>query len=104
MAEKLYVSRQTISNWENNKSLPDIHNLLMMCSLFNVSLDDLVKGDVYQMDREVVRKEMNKWTWCMLVTFVIAAVLIGPMIHYFSWLGLFIILILYMIGLLQVYE
>nr|WP_248285490.1 helix-turn-helix transcriptional regulator [Staphylococcus lugdunensis] len=99
LAEKLYVSRQTISNWENNKSLPDIHNLLMMCSLFNVSLDDLVKGDVYQMDREVVRKEMNKWTWCMLVTFVIAAVLIGPMIHYFSWLGLFIILILYMIGL-----
>ena len=47
---------------------------------------------------------MNKWTWCMLVTFVIAAVLIGPMIHYFSWLGLFIILILYMVGLLQVYE
>ena len=57
LAEKLYVSRQTISNWENNKSLPDIHNLLMMCSLFNVSLDDLVKGDVYQMDREVVRKK-----------------------------------------------
>ena len=26
------------------KSLPDIHNLLMMCELFNVTLDDLVKG------------------------------------------------------------
>ena len=42
----MFVSRQTISNWENNKSYPDIHNLLMMCNLFNVSLDDLVKGDV----------------------------------------------------------
>lgn len=42
--EKLYVSRQSISNWENDKSLPDIHNLLMMCDLFNVTLDDLVKG------------------------------------------------------------
>ena len=44
LAEKLYVSRQTISNWENERSYPDIHNLLMMCNLFNVSLDDLVKG------------------------------------------------------------
>ena len=44
LAEKLYVSRQSISNWENDKSLPDIHNLLMMCELFNVTLDDLVKG------------------------------------------------------------
>lgn len=44
LAEKLYVSRQSISNWENDKSLPDIHNLLMMCDLFNVTLDDLVKG------------------------------------------------------------
>ena len=37
LAEKLYVSRQSISNWENDKSLPDIHNLLMMCELFNVT-------------------------------------------------------------------
>lgn len=30
LAEKLYVSRQTISNWENDKSYPDVHNLLML--------------------------------------------------------------------------
>lgn len=30
LAEKMYVSRQTISNWENNKSYPDIHNLLLL--------------------------------------------------------------------------
>ncbi|MEC5378974.1 helix-turn-helix transcriptional regulator, partial [Staphylococcus hominis] len=44
LAEKLYVSRQTISNWENEKSYPDIHNLLVMCELFDISLDDLVRG------------------------------------------------------------
>ncbi|WP_394370522.1 helix-turn-helix transcriptional regulator, partial [Finegoldia magna] len=38
LAEKLYVSRQTISNWENEKSYPDIHNLLVMCELFDISL------------------------------------------------------------------
>lgn len=32
LAEKLYVSRQTISNWENDKSYPDVHNLLMLRS------------------------------------------------------------------------
>ena len=33
LAEKVYVSRQTISNWENGKSYPDIHSLLLLSSL-----------------------------------------------------------------------
>ena len=45
LAEKAYVSRQTISNWENDKSYPDIHSLLILGKLFNISLDELVKGD-----------------------------------------------------------
>ena len=35
LAEKVYVTRQTISNWENGKSYPDIHSLLLLSSLFN---------------------------------------------------------------------
>jgi len=49
LAEKIYVSRQTISNWENERSYPDIHNLLLLSVLFDVSLDDLVKGDMEMM-------------------------------------------------------
>ncbi|WP_445610457.1 helix-turn-helix transcriptional regulator [Enterococcus mundtii] len=37
LAEKLFVSRQTISNWENERSYPDIHNLLLLSVLFDVS-------------------------------------------------------------------
>ena len=59
LAEKLYVSRQTISNWENDKSYPDIHNLLMLSSLFDVSLDDLVKGDVEIMERKLKESRFN---------------------------------------------
>ncbi len=40
LADKVYVSRQTISNWENNKSYPDINSLKLLTSIFNVSLDD----------------------------------------------------------------
>ena len=53
LAERLYVSRQTISSWENDKSYPDIHSLLMISDLFNVSLDTLVKGDIEIMKEKI---------------------------------------------------
>ena len=49
LAEKMFVSRQTISNWENDKSYPDIQSLLLLSNLFEVSLDKLVKGDIEKM-------------------------------------------------------
>lgn len=44
VAEKLYVSRQSISNWENNKTYPDIGNVLALSDLYEISLDELLKG------------------------------------------------------------
>lgn len=54
LAKKLFVSRQTISNWENERSYPDIHNLLLLSVLFDVSLDELVKGDVEKMKEKML--------------------------------------------------
>lgn len=45
VAEKLFVSRQTISNWENGKTLPDIESLISISELYEISLDELIKGD-----------------------------------------------------------
>ena len=45
VAEKIQVSRQTISNWENEKSFPDIVNVIKLSDLYNISLDQLLKGD-----------------------------------------------------------
>ncbi len=44
-AEVLGISRQTISNWENGKSYPDIISVLKMSDLYHVSLDHLLKGE-----------------------------------------------------------
>ncbi len=44
-AELLGVSRQTISNWENNKSYPDIVSVIKMSDLYSVSLDHLLKEE-----------------------------------------------------------
>lgn len=45
VSEKINVSRQTISNWENEKSYPDIISVIALSNLYSVSLDDLLKGD-----------------------------------------------------------
>ncbi len=45
VAEKLRVSRQTISNWENEKSYPDIISIIELSNLYSISLDSLLKGD-----------------------------------------------------------
>ena len=45
VAEKIMVSRVTVSHWENGKSLPDIVSLISLSDLYNISLDELVKGD-----------------------------------------------------------
>ncbi len=45
VAEKIQVSRQTISNWENEKSYPDIMSVVSLSDLYEISLDELLKGD-----------------------------------------------------------
>lgn len=44
VAEKIFVSRQSISNWENNKTYPDIGNVIALSDLYQISLDELLKG------------------------------------------------------------
>ena len=45
LAEIIFVSRQSISNWERGATYPDIQNLLLLSKVFEVSLDQLIKGD-----------------------------------------------------------
>lgn len=57
VAEKIMVSRQTISNWENGKSLPDIVSIMNLSDLYQISLDVLLKGD--QKMKEKIEKDVN---------------------------------------------
>lgn len=59
LSEKIFVSRQTISNWENNKNYPDVKSLLLLSSLFNVSLDILVKGDLEEMKEQINKEDID---------------------------------------------
>lgn len=74
LAEAIFVSRQTISNWENDRTYPDVQSLLLLSNLFEVSVDSLVKGDVKEMKATLAAeaKKMNRLTIVMLA-FGIAA-------------------------------
>ena len=45
-AEKMGVSRQTVSRWESNEVTPELSKLVEMCSLFSCNMDELVRGDL----------------------------------------------------------
>ena len=43
-AEKLNITRQAVSNWENERNLPDIEMLILIAQNFHISLDELILG------------------------------------------------------------
>ena len=55
MAAKLNVSRQAVSNWENNKNLPDLEMIITISRVFGLSLDQLRGGYVYDSKRHCRR-------------------------------------------------
>lgn len=93
LAEKVYVTRQTVSNWENNKSYPDIHSLLLLSSTFNISLDQLIKGDVKIMKAEISKSEIKRFNrdgaifTILLVLSIVSAV---PLTVFLDFYGLII--------------
>lgn len=99
LAEKIYVSRQTISNWENERSYPDIHNLLLLSVLFDVSLDDLVKGDMEMMKNNLQQVKFNKLGQVMAIFLILAVGSIGLAIKYFGNVGLIIPIVFWIIAM-----
>lgn len=66
LAEKIYVSRQTISNWEVGRSFPDIESLIRLSDLFSLTLDELIKGDEKMVDS---LKKTKIWNVIFMILF-----------------------------------
>lgn len=60
VAEKLGVSRQTISKWETDESIPDIYQSKKLAKLYNITLDELIEFDINQKEIEEVIKNTNE--------------------------------------------
>src|SRR5574344_806131 len=101
-AEKIFVSRQTISNWENDKSYPDVKSLVLMSEIFHVSLDKLIKGDLERMKREIDTQEYAKFQKdSTIFTILFAALIIFPvpLVVFLKWIGLALYVCLFGIGM-----
>ena len=91
LAEIIFVSRQSISNWERGATYPDIQNLLLLSKVFEVSLDKLVKGDLETMkqiihDQEFMRYQKDVVVFSLLL--IGSPIISIPLILYLDWYGI----------------
>ena len=62
VAEKLNVTRQTVSKWETNQSTPDFDKIVPLCELFEISTDELLRGKKAELKKEEKSEEGEKGT------------------------------------------
>lgn len=102
LALKIFVSRQTISNWETNKSCPDVKSLIALSNIFNVSLDNFIKEDIKEM-REIVEKatikKFNVISIVFLIELIIVTISAYPLFRIDGYIGIIIWLCLFAITL-----
>ena len=108
VAEKINVSRQTISNWENEKAYPDIISVIELSKLYSISLDVLLKGDEKMIEHleestDVV-KSNQKMIGAIIVNIIVVVMLITlnmfiPDNHYFL-VGIFSFMVITLSALL----
>ena len=82
LADHVFVTRQTVSNWENDKNYPDINSLLLLSSLFGISLDILVKGDMEKMEEMINNEDIRKlkqYSWIYTILLIIVFVSAVPL-------------------------
>lgn len=116
LAERIYVSRQTISNWETDRTYPDVQSLLLMSELFDTSLDELVKGDVSTMEQRIENdwKTMSRLgvgAWALVGVGLVALIVgfaaktpastIAPKLTESELLGVVLFLALWIIGVIM---
>jgi len=103
LAEKIFVSRQTISNWETGKSYPDVHSLVLLSDFFNISLDELVKGDIEMMKETLESTEVKQFKQLsnvFLVLMVATIITPVPLFIFLHWVGVIIFAIIFAVTML----
>lgn len=87
LAARIYVSRQTVSNWETDKTYPDVESLLLLSVLFDKTVDELIKGDMEAM-KEIIENDAKKMQ--VLATVGMAVAIVGAVaavcgISFWDW-------------------
>lgn len=89
LAEKLNVTRQTISKWELGQSKPDIEKLKEISSLFKVSIEQLTDDNNTEINKKTKEKDNSKVAKIIITITVIAVVIIITLIGTFVYKTIF---------------
>ena len=103
-ADKIFVPRQTVSNWENDKSYPDLNSLVLMAEVFGVSLDSLVKGDIEEMNEKIKTEDieyLNKANRRLTLAFVWDFFMLVPLLKLFGIWGAVIFGTVFILGFIE---
>ena len=81
LADRLDVSRQSVSKWENNTAVPDLDKLIKLCDVFEISLDELTGREKIERDIVLVEAQKSKVTPNKVAGFVFLGItLLGAII------------------------
>lgn len=107
LANKIYVTRQSISNWENDKTYPDVNSLVLLSEIFQVSIDELIKEDLNKM-KETIKKEeilkFNQYGLIFSVLLIVSIVSILPLTMLFGYYGLIPWILIYGITMFYAFK
>jgi len=79
LADKLHISRQSISKWEQNTALPSFTNIVTMSELFGISLDEFIKSDTQLVKQIDAKMKMSK---------ILKAIIFSALIAFIMFIGL----------------
>ena len=91
LAQRVYATRQSVSNWENGRTCPDIKSLLLLAEVFSATLDDLVKGDIAEMKKQIDEEEkaaFRRDSVILTALFAVMLVTCVPLAMLWRWRGL----------------
>ena len=91
LAEKIFVTRQSISNWENDKTYPDINSLIRLSETFDISVDALIKGDaevIQKIINEDDQKQFTKMSWIYTGLFFLMLITPIPLVKFLGFWGM----------------
>jgi len=97
LADKIHVSHQTISKWEQGINTPSIDNLLILSDLYNVSLDELIRGGNYLKKPFIMGKKTSAYR---IIVFLIIWLFVSLFFTGFGYQPLVVLIIIYLIGIL----
>lgn len=99
LADILNVSRQAITKWETDRGIPDIANLIRISEEFEISLDELIKGDNSVKRKIIYDNSMKRWHLLVVVYLlaIVAYVAYFALYHKIIMVG-FLIATFFMLG------